>query len=60
MPESLELYLIKNKNITIKGYWPINDSLPKEAIDYSKKMPSYFIFYQPQHVVIPPSFPSES
>jgi len=57
MPESLELYLITNKNVIIKGYWPINDKLPDEAIAYAKKMPAYFIFYQPQHVVIPSSFP---
>lgn len=56
MPESMEMYLIKNKNITIKGYWPV-DLFPKEALDYAKKMPSYFIFYQPQHVVLPIDFP---
>ena len=56
MPESIEMYLIKNKNITIKGYWPI-DSFPKEVLDHAKKMPTYFIFYQPQHVVISPTFP---
>ena len=57
MPESMELYLIQNPNVTIKGFWPIGNSLPQEALDYSKKMPSYFIFYQPQHEVIPANFP---
>jgi len=56
MPESMEMYLIKNKNVTIKGYWPI-DVFPKEALAYAKKMPSYFIFYQPQHQVIPVDYP---
>jgi hypothetical protein len=56
MPESMEMYLIKNKNITIKGYWPV-DKFPKEVLDYSKKIPSYFIFYQPEHVNIPINFP---
>ena len=56
MPESMEIYLVKNKNIIIKGYWPV-DIFPKEALSYAGKMPSYFIFYQPQHVVIPPQFP---
>lgn len=56
MPESLELYLVKNKNVTVKGYWPINE-FPKEVIEYSKKMPTYFIFYQPEHKVIPHEFP---
>jgi hypothetical protein len=58
MPASLELYLVQNKNITIKGYWPIgNQELPKEALEYAKKMPSYFIFYQPQHIDMPSIFP---
>jgi len=58
MPLSLELYLVDNKNITIKGYWPINE-FPKEALAYAKKMPAYFIFYQPQHQVISSEFPLE-
>lgn len=56
LPESMEIYLIKNKNITIKGYWPV-DIFPQEALSYASKIPSYFIFYQPQHVVIPLQFP---
>jgi 4-amino-4-deoxy-L-arabinose transferase-like glycosyltransferase len=56
MPESLELYMISNKNITIKGYWPV-DIFPKETLQYAEKMPSYFVFYQPQHVVLPIDFP---
>ena len=57
MPESMEMYLVQNPNVTIKGYWPIENMLPKEALGYAKKMPSYFIFYQPQHVIIPSDFP---
>lgn len=57
MPETMEMYLIQNPNVKIKGYWPIENMLPKEALDYAKKMPSYFIFYQPQHIVIPSDFP---
>jgi 4-amino-4-deoxy-L-arabinose transferase-like glycosyltransferase len=56
MPASMEIYLIKNKNITIKGYWPV-DIFPKEVLTYAGKMPTYFIFYQPQHQIIPPDFP---
>lgn len=56
LPESMELYLIKNKNITIRGYWPV-DLFPKEVSGYAKKMPTYFIFYQSEHVVIPVDFP---
>ncbi len=57
MPETMEMYLVQNPNVKIQGYWPIDNKLPKEALDYAKKMPSYFIFYQPQHVVIPSDFP---
>lgn len=47
MPYSLEIYLVNNPNITIKGFWPIEDVLPKELRDASKKMPTYVVFYQP-------------
>jgi hypothetical protein len=58
MPEALELYLVQNKNITIKGYWPVSDQgLPGEVLASSKKMPTYFIFYQPVHADIPANFP---
>lgn len=57
MPETMEMYLVENPNVKIKGYWPIENMLPKEALDYAKKMPSYFIFYQPRHIVIPADFP---
>jgi hypothetical protein len=56
MPETMEIYLIKNKNIIIKGYWPV-DIFPKEVLNVAAKMPTYFIFYQPQHVIIPENFP---
>lgn len=56
MPESLEMYLIQNKNVEIKGYWPV-DTFPKEVLAKSQKMPAYFVFYQSQHIVIPVDFP---
>ena len=56
MPESMELYLIKNPNVTIKGFWPV-DNFPEEVQNQASKMPTYFIFYQPQHFTIPQSFP---
>src|SRR3990167_258047 len=58
IPAAYETYLIDDSNITIKGYWPINnDTLPKESLDYAQKMPAFFVFYQPQHAVIPDNFP---
>lgn len=47
LPYGLEIYLKNNPNIEIHGFWPINAIAPKEAIEASKKMPTYFIFYQP-------------
>ncbi|MBI3984712.1 MAG: glycosyltransferase family 39 protein [Candidatus Levybacteria bacterium] len=56
MPQAMELYLINNKNITIKGYWPV-DNVSKEVLEMSKKMPTYFIFYQKELQVMPQDFP---
>jgi hypothetical protein len=46
MPASLELYLHKNPNIIIKGVWPINDGLPEEIANASKKGETFLLFYQ--------------
>jgi 4-amino-4-deoxy-L-arabinose transferase-like glycosyltransferase len=56
MPESLEIYLIKNPNIKIKGYWPI-DTFPKEVLEQAKSKNTYFVFYQPVNQVIPADYP---
>jgi 4-amino-4-deoxy-L-arabinose transferase-like glycosyltransferase len=56
LPESLEMYMVNNKNITIKAYWPV-DIFPKETLNFAEKMPAYFVFYQSQHIVIPIDFP---
>ncbi len=50
MPFAEEIYLIKNPNVTIKGYWPLSDNLPDDVVAVSKKMPTYFIFYQPNNI----------
>jgi hypothetical protein len=63
MPYALEIYLHNNKNIAIKSYfWELKDTPPKEVIDASKKMPTYFVFYEPGPSVkvigeAPPSWP---
>lgn len=52
MPAALEIYLHDNHNIELAGYWtgskkwPSDDKPPQEVIDISKKMPTYFVFYQ--------------
>jgi hypothetical protein len=47
MPESYEMYLVHNKNVTIKGIWPIENTMPKELVDSAVKVPTYVVFYQP-------------
>lgn len=46
LPGALELYLSDNKNVFIKGFWPIPEKPPKEVLDNAKIMPTYIIFYQ--------------
>lgn len=47
MPESVEIYLANNPNVTIQGYWPISAILPQDLAAASKKMPTFVVFYQP-------------
>ena len=49
MPYALEMYLVDNKNITIAGFWPIDETLPKKLDQAKEKMPTYVLFYQPCH-----------
>lgn len=47
LPYAFEIYLINNPNIKIEGYWPVENTIPIKAIEESKKVPTYFVFYQP-------------
>lgn len=47
LPYALEIYLADNPNVKLKGYWPINEEIPQEVLNYAETMPAYFIFYQP-------------
>ena len=47
LPYAFEIYLINNPNIKIEGYWPVEDTIPAKVIEESKKIPTYFVFYQP-------------
>lgn len=47
MPTALEIYLGENKNITLQGYWPVENTPPEELLEKAKKMPTYILFYQP-------------
>lgn len=47
MPYALEIYLVDNPNIILKGFWPIEKEMPKELLDARTKYPTYFVSYQP-------------
>jgi len=47
LPNAFEIYLINNPNIKIEGYWPVGDTIPAKTIEEGKKVPAYFVFYQP-------------
>ncbi len=55
LPASLEIYLNQNKEIEIKGFWPLEDPLPEEIIQKSKELPVYLITNRLQ--VIPEKWP---
>jgi hypothetical protein len=50
MPYAFEIYLVKNKNITLTGFWPIEETLPKELDKVRKQIPTYVLFYQPCNI----------
>lgn len=47
MPYAYEIYLGKNPNIEIKGYWPIENNPPGEVYEKAKERDVYFVYYQP-------------
>lgn len=47
MPYALELYLVDEPNIEIKGYWPV-EKIPEEVLLKAKVYPTFFLFYQRQ------------
>lgn len=46
LPYAYEVYLSNNKNVTIKGFWPIGNELPQEIVDASKKKRTFLVYYQ--------------
>ncbi len=47
MPYALQIYLGKNPNIQIEGFWPISSQIPSQVAVEAHRMPTYFVFYQP-------------
>ncbi len=50
LPYAVELYMVDNPNVTIKGIYPIPGDIPKEMTDQAKKNPTFMIFNQKQNV----------
>lgn len=46
MPYAYEIYIKDDSNIILKGFWPIPETTPEELLSMSKKMPTFFVFYQ--------------
>ena len=50
LPYAIELYLVDNPNVTIKGMYPVLNDIPQEVIDQARKHPTYMIFNQRQNI----------
>lgn len=48
LPAAIELYLVDNKNVFIKGIWPIPEKPTPDVIEKAKEQPTYIIFFQNQ------------
>jgi hypothetical protein len=50
LPYALEVYLFKNHNVEIKGFWPLKEEIPIEATSAAQIKPTYFVFNQTQEL----------
>ena len=57
LPYAIEIYLVDNPNIEIKGIWPLPPEIPKEALESAKDHPVFFVLNQTQ--VVPYGWPLE-
>ncbi|MCX8008828.1 MAG: glycosyltransferase family 39 protein [Patescibacteria group bacterium] len=56
-PYAIEMYLVQNPNVLIKGIWPLPDDIPPEIVERAAQMPTYLITNQTQ--TIPDRWPLE-
>jgi hypothetical protein len=57
LPYAIEIYLVDNPNIEIKGIWPLPPEIPKEILDSAKDHGVFFVLNQTQ--VVPHGWPME-
>ncbi len=50
LPYAIELYLVDNPNVTIKGMYPVPRDVPQILLDQAEKTPTYMIFNQLQNI----------
>lgn len=48
LPYAIEIYLVDNPNVKIKGIYPIPKTIPDEMIKDAKSHPTYFVLNQAQ------------
>ncbi|PJE68964.1 hypothetical protein COU96_02355 [Candidatus Shapirobacteria bacterium CG10_big_fil_rev_8_21_14_0_10_38_14] len=50
LPYALEVYLYKNHNVEIHGFWPLQEKIPPQATESAQIKSAYFVFNQTQEV----------
>jgi len=55
MPYAIEMYLVDNPNVIIKGIWPLTEEIPPEISDMAVTRPTYVILNETQ--VAPKNWP---
>lgn len=50
LPYALEVYLYKNHQVEIHGFWPLKTEIPEEVRESAKAKPTYFILNQTQEI----------
>lgn len=48
-PAVYEIYLQKNPNVEIRGYWPVGE-VPGDLLEAAKKYPTYLVFKEKQKI----------
>ena len=57
LPYAIEIYLVNQPNITIRGIWPVPESMPQEIQESARDHPTFFVLNQLQEA--PPGWPLE-
>lgn len=55
LPYALEVFLYKNHDVEIRGFWPLKKEIPEEVTRSAQIKPTYFVFNQTQEA--PPKWP---